>query len=188
MARWMRQAKDNQFVEYPLDESGVPTGEELHSTNGFKECDSFVDTIQYARPIRDNIFTDRVSYGLHIFSPFNFESTPTGLSLDVTKKAGDGIPAGEEWSFTVNYTAGAPTSFTAKKNGVDCTSQVTSTGSGLKFKLKADETIHIDFAADPSFRFTVTEDDSSKLTAITGTGGTADMSAKKFTSGGGASR
>ena len=27
MARWMRQGKDNQFVEYPLDENGTPTGE-----------------------------------------------------------------------------------------------------------------------------------------------------------------
>ena len=28
MAQWMRQSKDNQFVEYPLDSNGVPTGEE----------------------------------------------------------------------------------------------------------------------------------------------------------------
>ena len=33
----MRQGKDNQFVEYPLDENGTPTGEELHSTNGFPD-------------------------------------------------------------------------------------------------------------------------------------------------------
>lgn len=71
MAQWMRQAKE-QFLEYPLDESGVPTGEELTSTNGFAECDSYVDTIQYARPIRDTIFSERRSFGLHIFSPFNF--------------------------------------------------------------------------------------------------------------------
>ena len=71
MAQWMRQAKE-QFLEYPLDESGVPTGEELTSTNGFAECDSYVDTIQYARPIRDTIFSERQSFGLHIFSPFNF--------------------------------------------------------------------------------------------------------------------
>jgi len=188
-ARWMRQGKDNQFVEYPLKEDGTPTGEELHSTNGFKECDSYVDTIEYARPIRDTIFKDRVSFGLHIFSPFNFEKgDPAKPSLDVTKKTGDGIPAGEEWGFTVNYTAGAPTSFVATKNGTDCTSQVTSTSNGLKFKLKADETIHIDFEADSSFRCTVTEDDSSKLTSITGTGGTADMAAKKFTTTGGAAK
>ena len=28
MARWMRQGKDNQFLEYPLDENGSPTGED----------------------------------------------------------------------------------------------------------------------------------------------------------------
>ena len=72
MAQWMRQAKE-QFLEYPLDENGTPTGEELVSTNGFAECDSYVDTIQYARPIRDTIFSERRSFGLHIFSPFNFE-------------------------------------------------------------------------------------------------------------------
>ena len=72
MAQWMRQAKQ-QFLEYPLDESGAPTGEELVSTSGFAECDSYVDTIQYARPIRDTIFSERRSFGLHIFSPFNFE-------------------------------------------------------------------------------------------------------------------
>ena len=27
MSRWMRQSKDNQFLEYPLDSSGKPTGE-----------------------------------------------------------------------------------------------------------------------------------------------------------------
>ena len=52
----------------------------------------------------------------------------------------------------MKYTAGTPTGFTAKKNDVDCTSQVIETGSGLKFKLKAGETIRIDFDADPSFR------------------------------------
>ena len=77
MAQWMRQAKQ-QFLEYPLDESGVPTGEELTSTNGFAECDSYVDTIQYARPIRDTIFSERRSFGLHVFSPFNFEHDPPG--------------------------------------------------------------------------------------------------------------
>ena len=97
MARWMRQGKDNQFLEYPLDENGTPTGEELHSTNGFRECDSYVDTIQYARPIRDTIFSERRSFGLHIFSPFNFESEqPDRPYLEVTKKAGTEIPAGEE--------------------------------------------------------------------------------------------
>ncbi len=182
MARRMRQAKDNQFLEYPLDENGTPTGEELHSTNGFRECDSYVDTIQYARPMRDTIFNERRSFGLHIFSPFNFEKgEPAKPWLEVTKKAGEGVSAGDEWTFTVKYTAGAPTSFTAMKNGADCTSQVTETGSGLKFKLKAGETIRIDFDADPSFRCEVTEDDSSQLTGITGTGGTADMTAKKFT-------
>ena len=75
MAQWMRQAKQ-QFLEYPLDETGTPTGEELTSTNGFAECDSYVDTIQYARPIRDTIFSERRSFGLHIFSPFNFEHEP----------------------------------------------------------------------------------------------------------------
>ena len=77
MAQWMRQAKE-QFLEYPLDENGVPTGEELVSTNGFAECDSYVDTIQYARPIRDSIFSERRSFGLHVFSPFNFEHDPPG--------------------------------------------------------------------------------------------------------------
>ena len=182
MARWMRQAKDAQFLEYPLNEDGTPTGEELHSTNGFRECDSYVDTIQYARPIRDTIFNERRSFGLHIFSPFNFETgDPAKPWLEVTKKAGEGVSADDEWAFTVKYTAGAPTGFTAKKNDVDCTNQVTETGSGLKFKLKAGETIRIDFDADSSFRCEVTEDDSSKLTGITGTGGTADMTAKKFT-------
>ncbi|MCI9268026.1 MAG: hypothetical protein HFF40_04130 [Lawsonibacter sp.] len=182
MARRMRQAKDNQFVEYPLDENGTPTGEELHSTNGFRECDSYVDTIQYARPMRDTIFNERRSFGLHIFSPFNFETDdPAKPWLEVTKKAGEGVSASDEWAFTVKYTAGTPTGFTAKKNDADCTSQVTETGSGLKFKLKAGETIHIGFDADSSFRCEVTEDDSSQLTGITGTGGTADMGAKKFT-------
>ena len=77
MAQWMRQAKE-QFLEYPLDENGTPTGEELVSTNGFAECDSYVDTIQYARPIRDTIFSERRSFGLHVFSPFNFEHDPPG--------------------------------------------------------------------------------------------------------------
>ena len=77
MSQWMRQAKQ-QFLEYPLDENGTPTGEELVSTNGFTECDSYVDTIQYARPIRDTIFSERRSFGLHIFSPFNFEHDPPG--------------------------------------------------------------------------------------------------------------
>ena len=77
MAQWMRQAKE-QFLEYPLDENGTPTGEELVSTNGFAECDSYVDTIQYARPIRDAIFSERRSFGLHVFSPFNFEHDPPG--------------------------------------------------------------------------------------------------------------
>lgn len=182
MARWMRQAKDNQYLEYPLNEDGTPTGEELHSTNGFRECDSYVDTIQYPRPIRDTIFSERRSYGLHIFSPFNFElGEPAKPWLEVTKRAGEGVSASDEWSFTVKYTAGAPTSFTAMKNGADCTSQMTETGSGLKFSLKAGETIHIDFDADSSFRCEVAEDDSSNLTGITGTGGTADMASKKFT-------
>ena len=182
MARWMRQAKDAQFLEYPLNEDGTPTGEELHSTNGFTEADSFVDTIQYARPMRDTIFNERRSFGLHIFSPFNFETgDPAKPWLEVTKKAGTGVSASDEWAFTVKYTAGAPTGFTAKKNDVDCTNQVTETGNGLKFRLKAGETIHIDFDADSTFRCEVTEDDSSKLTGITGTGGTADMAAKKFT-------
>ena len=182
MAQWMRQAKDHQFLEYPLNGDGTPTGEELHSTNGFTEADSFVDDITYARPMRDTIFNERRSFGLHIFSPFNFEKgDPTGPSLEVTKKAGANIPVGEEWSFTVTYTSGTPTSYTATKS-------VTETANGLKFSLKADETIHIDFVADSSFRFEVTEDDPSQLTSITGTGGTADMSAKKFTSSGGASK
>lgn len=159
------------------------------ATNGFTEADSFVDSITKAAKVRDTIFSERRSYGLHILSPFNFERPePTGPSLEVTKKAGGSIPAGETWSFTVTYTAGSPASFTAKKNGTDCTSQVTSTGSGLKFTLKADETIRIEFEADASFRFDVTEDDTTYLTDITGTGGTADMSAKKFTGSGGASK
>ena len=182
MAQWMRQAKDNQFLEYPLNEDGTPTGEELHSINGFTEADSFVDDITYARPMRDTIFNERRSFGLHIFSPFNFETgDPAKPWLEVAKKAGNGVSATDEWAFTVKYTAGAPTGFTAKKNDADCTNQVTETGSGLKFRLKAGETIRIDFDADSSFRCEVTEDDSSKLTSITGTGGVADMAAKKFT-------
>ena len=189
MAQYMRQRKDDQFLEYPLDSSGQPTGEELHSTNGFKECDSFVDSITSPRDIRDTIFNNRRSYGLHILSPFNFERPePEGLSLDVTKKADGSIPAGEEWGFTVTYTAGSPTSFSAKKGDTDCTSEVTATGSGLKFTLQGNESIHIDFVADASFRYEVTEDDTTYLTDITGTGGTADMSAKKFTSSGGESK
>ena len=189
MAQYMRQRKDNQFLEYPLDSSGKPTGEELHSTNGFTECDSFVDSISSPRDIRDTIFNNRRSYGLHILSPFNFERPePDKHSLDVTKKTEGSIPDSQEWNFTVTYTAGSPTGFTAKKNDVDCTGEVTSTGSGLKFTLRADETIHIDFDADASFRFEVSEDDPTYLTNITGSGGTADMAGKKFTSSGGASQ
>ncbi len=176
-AQWMRQAKDHQFLEYPLDEDGVPTGEELHSYSGFAECDSFVDTIQYARPIRDTIFSERRSYGLHIFSPFNFESdAPVSRTLEVTKKFNGN--ANKEWSFTVDYTAGRPVSLTASKS-------VTEAGDSIQFKLKTDETIRIDFIADSSFRYEVREDDASQLANINGTGGTADMSAKKFTSGSG---
>jgi len=51
LAQYMRQRKDDQFLEYPLDSSGLPTGEELHSTNGFAECDSFVDSIGSPRDI-----------------------------------------------------------------------------------------------------------------------------------------
>ena len=189
MAQYMRQRKDNQFVEYPVDSSGIPTGEELHSTNGFKECDSFVDCITSPRTVRDQIFSERRSFGLHTLSPFNFERPESDkLSLEVTKKANGTIPSGDTWGFTVNYTAGTPNSFTAKKNNVDCTSEVTETGSGLKFTLKADEMIHIDFNADASFRFEVVEDDPTYLTSITGTGGTADMTSKKFTSSGGESK
>ena len=189
MAQYMRQRKDDQFLEYPLDGSGQPTGEELHSTNGFKECDSFVDSISSPRQVRDAIFSERRSFGLHILSPFNFESPQQDrVSLDITKKATQIIPGSDSWSFTVAYTTGAPNKFSAKKNGVDCTSEVTDTGTGLKFTLKADETIHIDFDADASFRFEVIEDDPTYLTNITGTGGTADMSAKKFTSSGGESK
>ena len=185
MSRWMRQAKQ-QFLEYPLDATGTPTGEELVSTNGFAECDSYVDTVQYARPIRDTIFSERRSYGLHIFSPFNFERTePDTVSLEVSKRVGENIPAGQEWGFTVAYTAGKPTGFTATKNDADFTDQITETGNGLKFSLRDGETVRIEFEADPSFRFEVTEDDSSKLTNISGTGGTANLSAKKFTSSGG---
>ena len=95
---------------------GRPPARELHSTNGFRECDSYVDSIQYARPIRDTIFSERRSFGLHIFSPFNFESEkPDKPFLEVTKKTGAGIPEGEEWGFTVKYTAGSPAGFTAMK-------------------------------------------------------------------------
>ena len=188
MSRWMRQAKQ-QFLEYPLNETGTPTGEELTSTNGFAECDSYVDTIKYARPIRDTIFSERRSFGLHIFSPFNFEVPESDtLSLEVTKQLGENIPTDQDWAFTVTYTAGSPTDFSATKNGADFTDQVTETGSGLKFSLRGGETVHIDFEADPSFRFEVTEDDSSKLTNISGTGGTADLAAKKFTSSGGSAK
>ena len=188
MSQWMRQAKQ-QFLEYPLDATGTPTGEELVSTNGFAECDSYVDTIKYARPIRDTIFSERRSFGLHIFSPFNFEAPESDtLSLEVTKQLGENIPTDQDWAFTVTYTAGSPTDFTATKNGADFTDQITETGSGLKFSLRSGETVHIDFEADPSFRFEVTEDDSSKLTNISGTGGTADPAAKKFTSSGGSAK
>ena len=188
MSRWMRQAKQ-QFLEYPLNETGTPTGEELTSTNGFAECDSYVDTIKYARPIRDTIFSERRSFGLHIFSPFNFEVPESDtLSLEVTKQLGENIPTDQDWTFTVTYTAGSPTDFSATKNGADFTDQVTETGSGLKFSLRGGETVHIDFEADPSFRFEVTEDDSSKLTNISGTGGTAALAAKKFTSSGGSAK
>ena len=183
MARWMRQGKDQQFLEYPLNGDGTPTGEELHSTNGFRECDSYVDTIQYPRPIRDTIFSERRSFGLHIFSPFNFESDqPDRPYLEVTKRIGTGLSNSDEWGFTVRYIAGSPTGFTASKNGVDCTRQVVNNGNSLRFTLKGNETIRIIFEADSSFRFEVTEDDPTYLTDITGTGGTADMSAKKFTS------
>ena len=189
MARWMRQGKDQQFLEYPLNGDGTPTGEELHSTNGFRECDSYVDTIQYPRPIRDTIFSERRSFGLHIFSPFNFESDqPDRPYLEVTKRIGTGLSNSDEWGFTVRYIAGSPTGFTASKNGVDCTRQVVNNGNSLRFTLKGNETIRIIFEADSSFRFEVTEDDPTYLTDITGTGGTADMSAKKFTSSGGASK
>ena len=188
MAQWMRQSK-GQFLEYPLNGDGTPTGEELCSTNGYTEADSFVDSITKAAKIRDTIFTERRSYGLHILSPFNFERPePTGTSLEVTKKSGASIPAGKTWSFTVTYTAGSPSNYTARKNNTDCTDQVINTGNGLRFSLKADETIRIVFDADASFRFEVHEDDSSQLTNISGTGGTADMSAKKFISSGGASK
>ena len=181
MAQWMRQKK-TQFLEYPLDSSGTPTGEELCSTNGFTEADSFVDSITKAAKIRDTIFSERRSYGLHILSPFNFERPePTAPSLEVTKKAGGSIPAGESWSFTVTYTAGSPSSYIANM-------PVTETGNGLKFTLKANETIRIDFVADDSFRFEVVEDDPTYLTDITGTGGIVDMSAKKFSSSGGESK
>lgn len=191
MARWMRQSKNNQFLEYPLDGSGVPTGEELHSTNGFAEADSFVDSITSPSKIRDTIFSERRSYGLHIFSPFNFESPAPVVDravLEVTKKADEELAADGSWGFTVTYTEGAPKGFSAKKNDVDCTSEVTDTGSGLKFTLKSDETILIEFDADASFRFEVSEDDPSNLTGITGTGGTADTENNKFTSSGGESK
>lgn len=166
MAQYMRQRKDNQFLEYSLDSSGQPTGEELHSTNGFKECDSFVDSLTSPRQVRDAIFSERRSFGLHILSPFNFERpTPDKLSLDVTKKVSSTIPGTDSWDFTVTYTAGTPNSFSAQKNGADCTNEITDTGTGLKFTLKADETIHIDFDADASFRFEVTEDDTTWTTS-----------------------
>ena len=184
MSQWMRQSKDNQFVEYPLREDGTPTGEELHSVNGFKECDSFVDTIRYGQQIRSRIFSERRSFGLHILNPFNFEQPDrTGHSLEVTKMAEDS--GGGPWSFTVNYTAGTPSGFTAQKNGADCTDEVTDNGSSLQFSLKSGETVSITFDADDSFRFTVSEDDDSQLTNITGFGGSVDMRAKKFSYNGG---
>ena len=67
------------------------------------------------------------------------------------------------------------------KNGADCTSGVTETGSGLKFTLKGGKTIHIEFEADDSFRCEVSEDDPALLTDITSTGGIADMVGDKFT-------
>ncbi len=182
MAQWMRQSKDHQFLEYPLDETGVPTGQELHSTNGWLEADSFVDSISSSRQIRDTIFSERRSFGLHILTPFNFEQPDQDrTTLEVTKKVEGSIPANQAWDFTVTYTASNPSSYTATKNGADCTSAVTSSGNGLKFSLKGGETIRIAFEADDSFRCEVKEDDPSLLTAITGTGGTADMASKKFT-------
>ena len=182
MSRWMRQSKD-QFLEYPLNSDGTTTGEELVSTNCFTEADSFVDSVSSPTQLRSTIFADRRSYGLHIFSPFNFEhDEPDQVKLEVTKSADASLDTGDGWGFTVTYTAGTPTSFTATKNGTNCKSEVTETGSGLKFKLKAGETISFEFEADSSFRCEVIEDDTSNLTNITGTGGTADMTAKKFTS------
>ena len=185
MAQWMRQSKDNQFVEYPLDETGTPTGAELHSYNGFREADSFVDHLGSATEVRSRIFSERRSFGLHILTPFNFEMPERDQSiLEVTKQTGGDIPADQTFGFTVTYTAGTPTGFTAAKNGVDCTSEVTDTGSGLKFTLKGGETIRIVFDADDSFRCEVSEDDPSLLTNITGTGGTADVAGNKFTTTG----
>ena len=184
MARWMRQAKDNQFVEYPLDATGTPTGEELHSTNGFREANSFVDSIQYATQLRSTIFSERRSYGLHILNPFNFEAELDLAFLEVTKQTGGSIAADQTFGFTVTYTAGSPTGFTATKNDADYTSAVTETGSGLRFTLKGGETVRFAFVADDSFRCTVSEDDPSMLTSITGTGGTADTAGNRFTTTG----
>lgn len=189
MAQWMRQAKDNQFVEYPLDETGTPTGTELHSTNGFRETDSYVDSIGSAVKIRDTIFSERRSFGLHILNPFNFESTqPSQPSLEVTKRVQGTASPSETWDFTVTYTVGTPNSFTATRNGADCTREITDNGTGLKFSLMGGDSIRIVFEADESFRFEVREDDTSQLTGITGMGGIADLAGKKFTSSGGTSK
>ncbi len=189
MAQWMRQAKDDQFLEYPLDEGGTPTGEELHSTNGFRETDSYVDSITSAVKIRDTIFSERRSFGLHILNPFNFESTqPSQPALEVTKRVQGSASVSETWDFTVTYTVGTPSSFTATRNGADCSSEVTDNGTGLKFSLMGGDSIRIVFEADESFRFEVREDDTSQLTNITGMGGIADMADKKFTSSGGTSK
>ena len=187
-AQWMRQSVDNQFVEYPLDESGVPTGEELHSTNGFRECDSFVKSVSSGK-VRNTIFAERRSFGLHILSPFNFESdAPSRPTLEVTKVSKDPVSIDTPWDFTVTYTAGKPTGFTATKNGEDFTDEITDNGTGLKFSLKGGETVHVNFEADGELRYTVKEDDTSELTAITGTGGTANLASGKFTSTGSTAR
>ena len=180
MAQWMRQAKD-QFVEYPLDATGTPTGEELCSTNGFREADSFVDSIRSSVQLRSTIFSERRSYGLHILNPFNFEADLDRITLEVTKHIGGSISSDQAFGFTVTYTAGSPAGFIATKNGADCTSEMTDTGSGLRFSLKGGETVRIIFEADDSFRCTVNEDDPSLLTSITGTGGTADTAGNRFT-------
>ena len=187
-AQWMRQSVDNQFVEYPLDESGVPTGEELHSTNGFRECDSFVSSVSPAK-VRNTIFSERRSYGLHILSPFNFESVeidaPSRPTLEVKKVANSSVSADTPWSFTVTYTAGKPTGFTATRNGEDCTDEITDNGTGLQFSLRGGETVRIAFEVEGEFRYEVQEDDYSELTALTGTGGTAELASGKFTGTGG---
>lgn len=164
MSRWMRQSKDNQFLEYPLDSSGVPTGEELHSTNGFAEADSFVNSLNSPTKTRSTIFSERRSYGLHIFSPFNFESDPPTsdrVTLDVTKKADEALAADGSWSFTVTYTEGTVTGTVVVKEVTPCPGYVIDTTTQIQtVKVNPADTQTLVFYNEPLCSLTLTKRDS----------------------------